>query len=255
MTKYTPAALFHTKEWDMQYGYSSDLTDQPIKKDVIKYPDQRYSIKNESNILSSFEQTKTSQNWLNALFLNRIACRNMNKITANCVPNKVFPLQNIQHVVERMIQDLKLITDQPDIRSIYQITKLQIAQYCHDIKILAESGYLQCVDICLLDHDRHREHRIEHRAYRFEMDAVVGKRTTNRPNSVFISNNDKTQPALKIVLKYNAHYTRAAQLDLEKQLCADWQAAYCDIRHSPLSADIDRDYICHGFRIQRTVFC
>jgi len=84
---------------------------------------------------------------------------------------------------------------------------------------------------------------------------VTGKKVkTNRPNSVFITNADKTKPALRIVLKYTAQFTREAQMDLEAQIFAPWKAAYCDIMHQPLRADIDRDYSCHGYAIQRKTF-
>ncbi len=255
MNRHNQTALFYTHKWDMQLGYSSHLIERNVHKQMTTHFGEHFSNTDKSNILLPVGQIETKQSWLKALLLSFSSRQKMKKIQADCVQNKVFPLQNIQHVVERMMQDLKLITDKQNIRSIYQISDEQIAKYCHDIKILAEGRYLQCVDICLLNHDHQHGQRTEHKAYRFEMDTAGGKLTTNRPHSVFISHQDKSKPALRIVLKYNAHYTRDAQIDVQSQLYADWKAAYCDIRHCPLSQDTDRDYSCHGFRIQRKVFC
>jgi acyl-CoA synthetase (AMP-forming)/AMP-acid ligase II len=259
MSKHNQTAVFYQEKWDMQFGHSSQLLKDNFEKSFHKYVakhfNEGFSQTNTSTIHTPFTQVKSQQSRLRALLLSMTSRQQMRTIQADCVQDKVYPMIDVQNVVERMMQDLKQITGQADIRSMYKITETQIAQCCHDIKILAEAGYLQFVDICLLNQDRRQGNRVEQKAYRFEMNTAAKKVKTNRPNSMFISQVDKSQPALRIVLKYTSHYTRDAQLDLESQLFAGWKAAYCDITHSPLRADIDRDYSCNGYAIQRKIFC
>jgi len=254
MNKHNQTAVFYQEKWDMQFGNSSQIFKQSFENGFHKYVAKHFN-EGFTPIHTPFAQVKTKQNRWKALLLSMTSRQKMKAIQADSIKDKVFPQQDVQNVVERMMHDLKLITDHEEIRSMYQITEAQIAQCCHDIKILAEGGYLQFVDICLLNHDRKQEHRVEQKAYRFEMNAAGKKVKTNRPNSIFISQNDKSQPALRIVLKYTAHYTRDAQIDLESKLFAGWKAAYCDTSHNPLRADIDRDYSCNGYAIQRKIFC
>jgi hypothetical protein len=263
MNKHNQTAVFYQEKWDMQFGHSSPIFnarsiknfDQSFHKYVAKHFDEGFSKTNTAMIDTPFAQTTPKQNRWKALLLSLTSRQKMKILQADCIQDKAFPRSDVQNVVERMMHDLKLITDQQDIRSMYNVTEAQIAQCCHNIKILAEGGYLQFVDICLLSHDRKQENRVEQKAYRFEINAVGKKVKTNRPNSVFISHDDKSQPALRIVLKYTPQYTRDAQIDLEAKLFAGWKAAYCDIAHSPLRADIDRDYSCNGYAIQRKIFC
>ncbi len=259
MNKHNQTAVFYQEKWDMQFGHSSQLFRKSFEngfhKYVAKHFEEGFSTNSSSTIHTPFAQTKNTQNRWKALLLSMTSRQKMKTIQAESILDKAFPLQDIQNVVERMMHDLKQITDFEEIRSTYQITEAQIAQCCHDIRVLAEGGYLEFVDICLLSHDDKHTHRVEQKAYRFEMNSAGKKVRTNRPNSVFLSQDDKSQPALRIVLKYNANYTRDAQIDLDSQLVATWKAAYCDITHRPLRADIDRDYSCNGYAIQRKIFC
>ncbi|MDE2421647.1 MAG: hypothetical protein KGO49_10785 [Gammaproteobacteria bacterium] len=259
MNKHNQTAVFYQEKWDMQFGYSSQQFKKSFEngfhKYVAKHFEEGFSANSTSTIHTPFAQAKTKQNRWKALLLSMTSRQKMRTIQAESIQDKAFPLQDIQNVVERMMHDLKQITDFEEIRSTYNITEAQIAECCHDIKILAEGGYLEFVDICLLNHDDKHTRRVEQKAYRFEMNSAGKKVKTNRPNSVFMSQDDKSQPALRIVMKYNANYTRDAQIDLESQLFAAWKAAYCDITHSFLCADIDRDYSCNGYAIQRKIFC
>jgi hypothetical protein len=252
MNKHNQTAVFYQEKWDMQFGQSSQLFEQGLHKYVAKHFNQEFSNEN-TRIQTPFAQVKTKQNRWKALLLSMTSRRKMQTIQAACVADKSYAPQDIHPVVQRMTHDLKMITESAEIRARYNISEASIAQCCHDIQILAERGYLQYVDVCLLDSDHGQ--RIEKKAYRFEMNTTGKKFRTNRPNSVFISNADKTQSALRIVMKYTANYTRDAQIDLEAQIFAPWKAAYCDISHQPLRADIDRDYSCNGYAIQRKIFC
>lgn len=252
MNKHNQAAVFYQEKWNMQIGHTSALFEQGLHKYVAKNFNQGFSTEN-TRIHTPFAQTKTKQNRWKAFLLSMTSRRKMKTIQATCAVEKSYAPQDIHPVVQRMTHDLKMIMGSAELRAKYNVSEAQIAQCCHDIQILAEHGYLQYVDVCLLDSVQ--GHRVEQKAYRFEMNAVGKKVRTNRPNSVFISNTDKTQPTLRIVMKYTADYTRDAQIDLEAQIFAPWKAAYCDISHQPLRADIDRDYSCNGYAIQRKVFC
>ncbi len=255
MNKHNQTAVFYQEKWNMQSGHSSALFEQGLHKYVAKNFNQSFSTEN-NRIHTPFAQVKTKQNRWKAFLLSMTSRRKMKTIQATLVAEKAYAPQDIHPVVQRMTHDLKTITESAELRSMYNISDAMIAQCCHDIQILAERGYLQYVDVSLMNIDQ--SHRVEQKAYRFEMNAAAKtakKVRTNRPNSVFISNLDKTQPALRIVMKYTADYTRDAQIDLEAQIFAPWKAAYCDITHQPLRADIDRDYSCNGYAIQRKVFC
>jgi hypothetical protein len=263
MNKHNQTAVFYQEKWDMQFEHSSQSLQESVKnsfdqgfhKYVAKHFNEGFSKINTSMIHTPFSQSAPKQNRLKTLLLSMTSRQKMKSIQSDCIQDKAFPRADIQNVVERMMHDFKQITNHEDICSMYKMTEVQIAQCFHDIKILAEGGYLQFVDICLLSHNPQHKNRIEQKAYRFEMNAAGKKVKTNRPNSVFISQDDKSQPALRIVLKYTPQFTRDAQIDLESQLFAGWKAAYCDITHSPLRADIDRDYSCNGYAIQRKIFC
>ncbi|GAC1369966.1 MAG: hypothetical protein NVS3B3_02030 [Aquirhabdus sp.] len=252
MNKHNQTAVFYQEKWGMQFGHSSQLFEQGLHKYVAKNFNQGFS--NESNrIHTPFAQTKTKQNRWKAFLLSMTSRRKMKNIQATLESGKAYAPQDIHPVVQRMTHDLKQITKSEELRAIYNINETAIAQCSHDIQILAERGYLQYVDVCLMNVEQ--GHRVEQKAYRFEMNAAGKKVRTNRPNSVFITNSDKTKPTLRIVMKYTADYTREAQIDLEAQIFAPWKAAYCDITHQPLRSDIDRDYSCNGYAIQRKVFC
>lgn len=252
MNKHNQTAVFYQEKWDMQFGHSSQLFEQGLHKYVAKNFNQGLSTSN-TRIHTPFAHVKTKQNRWKALLLSMTSRRKMKTIQATCVAEKTYAPQDIHPVVQRMTHDLKQMTQNTEMRAVYNINEAQIAQCIHDIQILAERGYLQYVDVCLLNTEQ--GHRVEQKAYRFEMNAAGKKSRTNRPNSVFMSNLDKKQPALRIVMKYTADYTRDAQIDLETQIFAPWKAAYCDITHQPLRADIDRDYSCNGYAIQRKIFC
>jgi len=252
MNKHNQTAVFYQDKLAMQFGHSSQLFEQGLHKYVAKNFNQGFST-DSNRIHTPFAQTKTKQNRWKAFLLSMTSRRKMKTIQATCVAEKAYAPQDIHPVVQRMTHDLKQITENAELRAMYNISEASIIQCCHDIQILAERGYLQFVDVCLLDSEQ--GNRVEQKAYRFEMNAAGKKIRTNRPNSVFMSNLNKTQPALRIVMKYTADYTRDAQIDLEAQIFAPWKAAYCDITHHPLRADIDRDYSCNGYAIQRKVFC
>lgn len=252
MNKHNQTAVFYQEKWDMQFGHSSQLFEHGLHKYVAKNFNKGFSTEN-TRIHTPFSQVKTKQNLWKALLLSMTSRRKMKTIQATYVTDQAYTPQDIHPVVQRMTHDLKMLTESAEMRSIYHINDAQITQCCHDIQILAERGYLQYVDVCLMNMDQ--GHRVEQKAYRFEMNAAGKKVCTNRPNSVFISNLDKTQPALRIVMKYTANFTRDTQIDLDAHIFAPWKAAYCDITHQPLRADIDRDYSCNGYAIQRKVFC
>lgn len=252
MNKHNQTAVFYQEKWNMQFGHTSQLFDQGLHKYVAKNFNQGFSTES-TRIHTPFAQAKTKQNRWKAFLLSMTSRRKMKTIQATCSVEKSYAPQDIHPVVQRMTHDLQVITSDSEMRSTYSIDEAKVTQCIRDIKVLAERGYLQYVDVCLMDVDH--GHRVEQKAYRFEMNAAGKKVRTNRPNSVFISNSDKTKPALRIVMKYTADYTRDAQIDLEAQIFAPWKAAYCDITHQPLRADIDRDYSCNGYAIQRKVFC
>ncbi|MBC7750599.1 MAG: hypothetical protein H7Z73_02610 [Candidatus Saccharibacteria bacterium] len=252
MNKHNQTAVFYQEKWDMQFGHSSQLFEQGLHKYVAKNFNQSFS--NTCNrIHTPFAQAKTKQNRWQSLLLSMTSRRKIKKNQKNSQTDNPYAPQDILPVVQRMTQDLKMMIESAEIREMYNINEAQIIQCCDDIQILAERGYLQYVDVCLMNVDQ--GHRFEQSAYRFEMNATENKLRTNRPNSVFISNLDKRQPALRIVMKYTANFTCDAQINMDAHIFAPWKAAYCDISHQPLRADIDRDYSCNGYAIQRKVFC
>ncbi|AXI02668.1 hypothetical protein HYN46_07390 [Aquirhabdus parva] len=257
MNKHTQTAVFHDEKWNMMLEHSTRTFGQGFNQ----YSSHAYT-QPQTNIYvhdihTPFATPRKEQSRWQALRLSIHARRKMKTIQAENVVDKTYPVQDVQYVVQRMIHDLKSIVNQQGIREMYELTDKKIEQYCHDIELLAEQGYLQYVDFSFLvpDSMSHVQQKyVERKAYRFELNTSSKKHLSMRPNGVCVSSKASDQPILRIVLKYTTAYTLAAQTDIENQLIASWQTSYSDISHQQLKADIDRDYSCNGYAIQRKIF-
>ncbi len=259
MNKHTQTAVFHDEKWNMMLEHSARSFGQGFNQYSSHAFAQTKTQGFVHEIHTPFAPSKKEHSRFQAFMLSISARRKMKAIQAENTLDKAYPIQDVQYVVQRMTHDLRSIVDRPHIREIYRLTDIQVEQYCHDIELLAERGFLQYVDFSFLmpDHMSQKTLQtkyIERKAYRFELNTSSKKHQSMRPNGVYISSNEADQPVLRIVLKYTAAYTRAAQIDMESQLLASWNTAYSDIGHQHLRADIDRDYSCNGYAIQRKIF-
>lgn len=251
MNTYTQTAVFHAEKWDAATDHAEIFANQNFNQWVAD------SFKGTGESSSNFDvkgifPAPTQQGRFKALLRSMVSRQKMKEIQTSSQADKAFPVEHIRSVAQRMTQDLKTIASSDDVRLVCRISDSQIARVCHDIELLAEKGYLHCVDVSVLTLGLGK--KVELKAYRFDVNTATPKVRSNRPNGVFLSTQAEDEPTLRIVLKYTAQYTRAAQIELEAELKNSWQAAYSDISHSQLRADIDRDYSSHGYAIQRKVY-
>jgi len=251
MNTYTQTAVFHAEKWDAASDHAEIFANQNFNQWVAN------SFKGNSDSGSNLDvqgifPTLNPQSRFKALLRSMISRQKMKEIQTSSLADKAFPVEHIRTVAQRMTQDLKTIASSDDVRLVCRISDSQIARVCHDIELLAEKGYLHCVDVSVLTLGLGK--KVELKAYRFDVNTATPKIRSNRPNGVFLSTLAEEEPTLRIVLKYTAQYTRTAQVELEAQLQSSWQAAYSDISHAELRADIDRDYSSHGYAIQRKVY-
>lgn len=251
MNTYTQTAVFHAEKWDAASDHAETFANQNFNQWVAD------SFKGNGDSSSNFDvhgifPTSNPQGRFKALLRSIVSRQKMKVIQTSSIADKTFPLEHIRSVTQRMTQDLKTIASSDDVRMVCRISDNQIARVCHDIELLAAKGYLHCVDVSVLTLGLGK--KVELKAYRFDVNTATPKIRSNRPNGVFLSTLADDEPTLRVVLKYTAQYSRAAQVELEAELQSSWQAAYSDISHSELRADIDRDYSSHGYAIQRKVY-
>ena len=252
MTTYTQTAVFHAEKWNAAPGRSEIFANQNFNQWVADSFNRDADSSAKPLDVHGIFPDPAPQGRFKALLRSMMSRQKMKVIQDSSIADKVFPVEHIRSVTERMTLDLKSIASSDDVRNVCRISDRQIERLCHDIALLTEKGYLHCVDVSVLTLGLGK--KVELKAYRFDVNSTTPKIRSNRPNGVFLSTQSDAEPALRIVLKYSAHYSRAAQVELEGQLQTLWQAGYSDISHSQLRADIDRDYSSHGYAIQRKVY-
>lgn len=144
-------------------------------------------------------------------------------------------------VMRRVTADLMMIAS-----SSGGVTEERARDWGHDIELLANGGYLRAVDITLSSAG------IEQRAIRFEVKTESGQLTMSRPGGVLWPR--LYQPDLRIVLFHTDLYDAAAKAQMSSKLRLSWTPTLANTSHSTLNAAAGRDYVSHGFGMQRKDF-
>lgn len=149
-----------------------------------------------------------------------------------------YTTTDIENVVRRLKADLVMIAD-----STRAWTSSKVADYAHDIELLAKKGYLAWVDITLLSNG------VEKTAVRYEVDTKAGTLTSSRPGGVLWQ--QVPFPRLRLVLGYTSDYDSEAHRSTSGKLRIGWTTSYDDISHSTLSGSGGRNYTSNAYGMTR----
>lgn len=151
---------------------------------------------------------------------------------------ETYSVADIEVVMRRVTADLIMIA-----ASTKAITEAAARDYGHDIELLAKSGYLRKVDVTLLSYG------VEQKATCFAVNTESGDLTTSRPGGVLWPK--VPNPTLRIVLSYTQAYDSTARAKMTPKLNINWVPSTADLSHPTLTASASRDYVSHGYGMQR----
>jgi len=154
---------------------------------------------------------------------------------------ETYSVADIEVVMRRVTADLVMIAS-----STRAITEEKARDWGHDIEFLAKHGYLKKVDLTLLSLG------VEQKATCFVVNTASGDLTMSRPGGVMwplVPN-----PELRIVLSYTQAYDDAAREQTSPRLKINWVPSKADLSHPTLTASASRDYVSHGYGMERKDF-
>ncbi|TPE58553.1 hypothetical protein FJQ54_15945 [Sandaracinobacter neustonicus] len=151
---------------------------------------------------------------------------------------ETYSTTDIQNVVRRFQADLKMIAD-----STGAISSEDVANYVHDIELLAKKGYLASVDVTLLDF------ATEVCAARYTVDTDAGGLVSSRPGNVMWPR--VTSPTLRIVVYYTSTYDPDARQAMGSKLHFTWSTNYDDTSHASLNDGGGRNYTSGSYGLKR----
>jgi Bacterial HORMA domain family 1 len=152
-----------------------------------------------------------------------------------------YSIADIEIVMRRVTSDLIMIAS-----STRAITESKAREYGHDIELLGAKGYLQSVDVTLLNGGK------EIKAIRFDVNLSAEGLTMSRPGGVLWPVVET--PYLRIVLSYTSQYTPEAKEYMRKKLKISWTLTSADISHMTLKMSAGRDYVSNSYGVQRKDF-
>lgn len=153
-----------------------------------------------------------------------------------------YTVADIEKVVNRFSTDLLMIAD-----STKAIAQEKAQTYARDVERLVKKGYLDSVDVTLLDF-----FGTELRAVTYHVDTDAGSLNSSRPGGVLWPNTPSG--SIRLVLRYNHTYTDSAQETMRESLETPWGPTSADTSHASLHAGTGRDYESNGFGMQRKDF-
>jgi hypothetical protein len=153
-----------------------------------------------------------------------------------------YTVADIEKVANRFSSDLLMIAD-----STKALAQDKARTYARDVEQLMKNGYLESVDVTLLDFFGQ-----ELRAVRYNVDTEAGSLTNSRPGGVLWP--QTTGGSVRLVLRYNSSYDDDAQETMRKSLEIPWVPTSADTSHTSLRAGTGRDYESNGFGLQRKDF-
>ena len=159
--------------------------------------------------------------------------------TGTATVTATYTVLDIERVVRRVKADLIMIAD-----STGGWTAEKASHYAHDVELLAKAGYLDYVDVTLLQ-QRHRgeSHALRCRYRRWRADLQPARRgALAEGRRALIS-------AWSSV--YSTTYTAGAKEACKGQLKINWSPTNADTSHSALNSAGGRDYASNAYGMQR----
>ena len=151
---------------------------------------------------------------------------------------ETYSTTDVQNVVRRFQADLKMIAD-----STGAISSEDVANYVHDIELLATKGYLAYVDLTLLNLGT------EVRAARYTVDTDAGGLVSSRPGNAMWPR--VTFPTLRVIISYSSDFDSDARQSLSGKLTFTWTTNHDDTSHVSLSDDGGRNYTSGSYGLKR----
>ena len=156
--------------------------------------------------------------------------------------SSTYTTADIEKVMTRFLTDLLMIADATKAE-----TQATVRSYAHDIECLAKKGYLQKVDLTLLDF-----WGSELKAVVYEVDTDAGGLTSSRPGGVMWPHTPNG--SLRFVVTPTLLYDADAEEKMKPILERPWVNSSVDTSHSSLSSSGSRNYENNGFGMQRKDF-
>jgi len=159
---------------------------------------------------------------------------------------QTYTLVDVRRVVDCFAADYDMIAQATDLETDDRVTKT-----VHDVKLLAENGYLQRVDIVLRDA---ASNLIRAAKYAVSTDASLW--SAQRPGN----NLWPTIPrgSLMVVVSYTAAWhelgEQARQTFQRTYLQLPWSRANIDLAYPQLSGQVDRYYASNCYGMERTTY-
>lgn len=161
--------------------------------------------------------------------------------TASSTVTDTYSVADVEVVMRRVYSDLVMIAS-----SSRAITEAKAMDYAHDIEALAKKGFLEKVDLTLMNG------ATELRALRYDVDTDSGALTSSRPGGVMWPRVEGAD--LRIVLYYTDEYTSAEKEKMRPNLRVSWTPTKVDTSHSTLSQSANRDYTSNAYGMRRKDF-
>lgn len=157
--------------------------------------------------------------------------------TQSATRSASYTTTDVGNVVRRFTTDLKMMGTSSE-----TLSESKAADYGHDVETLAAHGYLNSVDVTLLN-----SLGSEVRACRYTVDENTGSLKSSRPGGVL-------WPAtaggrIRLVLNYKSHVTDAMEQALP--LKTNWVWGVTDTSHKGLKSSGGRDYTSGGYGLHR----
>ena len=151
---------------------------------------------------------------------------------------ETYSTTDVQNVVRRFQADLKMIAD-----STGAISNEDVANYVHDIDLLATKGYLAYVDLTLLNLGT------EVRAARYTVDTDAGALVSSRPGNAMWPR--VTFPTLRVIVSYTSDFDSEARQSLAGKLTFTWTTSHDDTSHTGLCDNGSRNYTSGSYGLKR----
>lgn len=156
--------------------------------------------------------------------------------------SSTYTTADIEKVLTRFLTDLLMIAD-----TTKAITQDEVRSYARDIERLAKNGYLQKVDVTLLDSSG-----AELKAVVYDVDTDAGGLTSSRPGGVVWPYTPNG--SIRVIVWYTDLYDNNAREKMKPVLEKPWSPTSTDTNHNSLASAAGRNYESNGFGMQRKDF-
>lgn len=156
--------------------------------------------------------------------------------------SSTYTTADVEKVITRFLTDLLMIAD-----TTKAITQDKVRSYVRDIERLAKKGYLQKVDVTLLDF-----WGAELKAVVYDVDTDAGGLTSSRPGGVLWPHTPNG--SVRIIVWYTDLYDSDAREQMKSVLETPWSPTSADTSHNNLAGASGRNYESNGYGMQRKDF-